>query len=272
MEFTPYGHCLLWSVPLITATVLGHALVFASYTWIPVSLRRVVGDSATQTFVKGHRLTVALFGLFILLCGFTHVMNILTMWIPLWWESAILTLTTGGVSMFTAKHLHSELHAFVLAQAEAAKHREALIFSKDAELAQLREGLQTAMADVGVKIKASEQWQQFYEGFWNFTPSILLAFERDGTLVSCNRAFESLLGYTMEEYNDKSVRGSAFDVEEANNYLAQLETRIVIAVTTVKAKDGTQHEILWKSSPYKDGIAYTVGVDLSDIRNHGFIN
>jgi two-component system, NtrC family, sensor kinase len=95
-QFTPHGFCLAWQPGLLWITVIAHAMTAYAYFGIPFMLALSMKSLA----VIPHWL-LALFGVFILLCGVSHVLEILAIWIPDYWWIAIEVGLTGLVSLLT---------------------------------------------------------------------------------------------------------------------------------------------------------------------------
>lgn len=86
----PHGYCLLWDPALVWTHVVSDALIAAAYFSIPLVLWRLLAIRRDVQFGW----MVALFAIFILACGMTHVMGILTLWVPAYgWEGLIKALT-----------------------------------------------------------------------------------------------------------------------------------------------------------------------------------
>ncbi|XBQ15092.1 MAG: sensor histidine kinase [Oceanicaulis sp.] len=97
-EYMPHGMCLLWQPWLVLLWAGSDALIFLSYTAIPIALLLVL----RQRKDVPHSGLVALFASFILLCGLTHLMGIVTLWWPIYPFVGALKLATGLVSLATA--------------------------------------------------------------------------------------------------------------------------------------------------------------------------
>lgn len=111
-NFMPHGHCFLWQPGTLWLNVGSDALIAGSYFLIPVAL---------YYFVRRRRKEIPyawlplMFGAFILLCGATHVMEILTVWHPIYREAGALKLATGVASFGTlASLLYIMPHAMQL--------------------------------------------------------------------------------------------------------------------------------------------------------------
>lgn len=97
-DYMPHGMCLLWQPWLVTLWAGSDLLIFLSYTAIPVALLTVLRKREDVP----HRGLVTLFASFILLCGLTHLLGIVTLWYPIYPWVGSVKLATGLVSMMTA--------------------------------------------------------------------------------------------------------------------------------------------------------------------------
>lgn len=97
-DYMPHGMCLLWEPWLVTVWAGSDLLIFLSYTAIPLALLTIL----RRRVEVPHPGIVALFASFILLCGVTHLMMIVTLWYPIYPWVSWIKLATGIVSMTTA--------------------------------------------------------------------------------------------------------------------------------------------------------------------------
>lgn len=96
--FMPHGMCLLWRPDLLLVHVISDALIAASYYSIPVALVYFVLKRRDLQF----RWIFILFGIFIMACGTTHLMEIWTIWQPVYWPEGIIKAVTAAASIGTA--------------------------------------------------------------------------------------------------------------------------------------------------------------------------
>jgi PAS domain-containing protein len=97
-DFIPHGHCYLWRPEIVWLHVASDALIALAYYSIPVTLFYFVRRRRDLAF----RWMFTLFGLFILSCGTTHVMEIWTLWNPTYRLDGVIKLVTGVLSAGTA--------------------------------------------------------------------------------------------------------------------------------------------------------------------------
>lgn len=98
MDFMPHGQCILWRPEVLGLMVFSDALIVLAYMTIPITLVHFVRRRRDLEF----NWIFYLFASFIVLCGLTHAMSILTIWKPIYRAEAVLKLMTGLVSMATA--------------------------------------------------------------------------------------------------------------------------------------------------------------------------
>ncbi|WP_428376695.1 response regulator [Lichenicoccus sp.] len=95
---TPHGFCLLWQPGLIWTTALADCGIGVAYFTIPLALLMFVRRRHDLVF----RPLFGLFAAFILLCGTSHFLDVLTLWIPAYGIEALVKVTTALVSLLTA--------------------------------------------------------------------------------------------------------------------------------------------------------------------------
>ncbi len=94
----PHGYCLLWEPELVWSHVAADAVIAAAYFSIPFILWRLL--RMRQDIEFGWML--GLFAVFILACGMTHVMGIVTLWVPAYGWEALIKIVTAVASLWTA--------------------------------------------------------------------------------------------------------------------------------------------------------------------------
>ena len=150
MDGIPHGYCLAWKPSLLWLHATSDAVVAAAYFVIPISLVRFIRQRRDVPF----NVVFVCFGLYILLCGTTHLLSVYNIWVPNWWLSGIVKALTAIASVATAAllvhllpqaialpsptqlnvantkleianaQLHAEAHERLAAQAALARARE----------------------------------------------------------------------------------------------------------------------------------------------------
>ena len=136
-NYLPHRYCYLVQPWLVWTNVSTDALIGISYgvlfgclSWIVISLRRVSGT-------KKYLWIFASFGLFIMACGVTHVMEVVTVWWPMYPLSAAFKVLCAAISVPTAIYFAKVTPAL---EGVLAKHIETLdltLRERDAALFEL---------------------------------------------------------------------------------------------------------------------------------------
>jgi PAS domain S-box-containing protein len=97
--YLPHGMCYLWNKQLLTLHAVSDSIICLSYLSISFSLAWLLYQLRRKT--PFNWIFIA-FGAFILACGFTHAMDVVVLWRPLYWLSGDMKLITSVVSLTTA--------------------------------------------------------------------------------------------------------------------------------------------------------------------------
>jgi signal transduction histidine kinase len=97
--FLPHAFCYSWDHRLITLHLVSDVLIWLSYVAIASTLVYLVWRARTD--MPFHWMFLA-FGVFIVACGFTHFMEVVTLWKPLYWLSGYMKAITAAASVMTA--------------------------------------------------------------------------------------------------------------------------------------------------------------------------
>jgi PAS domain S-box-containing protein len=144
-DFMPHGHCYFWRPEILWLHVLSDSGIALSYFAISASLLYILRKRKDLPF----RWLFALFGLFIAACGTTHLLNVVTVWAPIYRFDGVLKAMTALISMGTAWALvpiiprvlamtSLEMEALARLETEAklrAQHDVALIAAENVSLA-----------------------------------------------------------------------------------------------------------------------------------------
>lgn len=97
-SYMPHGYCLFWQPWLVFLFAGSDLLIFLAYSAIPFALLLFLKRRPDVRY----RGLVALFAAFILLCGITHLISLITLWVPVYPLHGLVKLFTGIVSAVTA--------------------------------------------------------------------------------------------------------------------------------------------------------------------------
>ena len=93
----PHGYCLAWSPLLLWLTIISDTLITLSYYVIPVVMFYFIRPRKDLLYSK----IVVLIALFIVACGTTHLMSLITIWIPVYGMETISKVITAVLSVIT---------------------------------------------------------------------------------------------------------------------------------------------------------------------------
>lgn len=93
----PHGICLTWRPELLWLHAVSDAVTALAYYSIPIALLVFAWRRQDLQF----RWIFVLFGVFITACGTTHVMGLLTLWVPVYREEGIVKAITALASILT---------------------------------------------------------------------------------------------------------------------------------------------------------------------------
>jgi C4-dicarboxylate-specific signal transduction histidine kinase len=97
-DFEPHGACYLWRPEIVWLHATSDSLIALSYYLIPILLIYFVRKRTDLPF----NWIFVMFGVFILACGTTHVMEVWTIWDPVYRLSGVIKAFTAVVSIATA--------------------------------------------------------------------------------------------------------------------------------------------------------------------------
>lgn len=147
--YVPHGYCLSWEPWLVVLFAFSDLVIFAAYSMIPIALMMFLRRRPDIRF----RGLVSLFAAFIMLCGITHLLSILTLWVPVYPLHGFVKFATGTVSAVTAVVLFALIPRLVAIPSprqleEANSQLQEEIASHEATFAKLREAQHTLEAKV----------------------------------------------------------------------------------------------------------------------------
>ncbi|MDP3009649.1 MAG: PAS domain S-box protein [Methylococcales bacterium] len=94
----PHGYCLSWSSLLLWLQVTSDVLITLSYYSIPLSLLYFIRQRKDLPYPW----LITMFGGFIVACGTTHILSVVTIWFPVYWLEGFVKAFTAFISVGTA--------------------------------------------------------------------------------------------------------------------------------------------------------------------------
>jgi len=175
--FMPHGMCYQWQPGILALHVISDGFISLAYLSISGTLLYFVH----RRIDLRHKWIFLCFAIFIIACGFTHAIEILTIWYPTYWISGGMKLITALASVSTAILLIRYFpNALRLPGPSAMEHARL-----DVE------------REVGVRERkhADEQFRLAIEA----APTGMLLMDVSGSIVLVNAQIEKLFGYPRSE-------------------------------------------------------------------------
>jgi signal transduction histidine kinase len=157
LDFMPHGHCYLWQPQLLWANVIADALITIAYYSIPIILFIFIRKRRDIPFGA----IFIIFGIFILSCGTTHLLEVVSVWNPVYRLDALVKVITALVSMLAVAMLIPVLPQALALPSLAALHLDLL--QRRAANISPAPGNETP-ADAAAKAKEAEYIRRASEG------------------------------------------------------------------------------------------------------------
>ncbi len=228
VAFIPHGHCYLWKSQLVSLHIVSDTLTTLSYYSIPLILFYFVRKRVDLPYPG----IFLLFGVFIISCGTTHLMNIWTLWHPNYWVSGWIKLMTAIVSLYTAVSL------FPLVP-------QALALKSPTQLEAANRQLQQEISE-RLKVElALRQSEQRYRAIIEDQTELIARFQGDGTLTFVNKAYCRFFKKSLEEIIDHSYKPIVFpeDQEKIDQHLQSIS--LENPVITLENRVIVENEVRW---------------------------
>ncbi len=192
----PHGHCFLWQPATLWLNVASDALIAGSYFAIPFVLYVLTRDLQLD---RRYAWIPVMFSAFILLCGLTHLMEIWTVWTPLYRLGGSLKAVTGVVSLATLGALVWIVpHARLLS---TPRQLEAQIRARTEELSETNAQLKAEIAArTAAELETSKAHQErertdlLLRTIVDSAPCLIYAKDLDGRMLLANPSALALIG------------------------------------------------------------------------------
>lgn len=198
----PHGFCLQWRPLLLWTLVASDSLIAVSYFSIPFA----IFFFANKRPDIPERWLFLLFGLFIIACGVTHLLDVLSIWRPHYWVNALAKTLTAALSFGTALVVWRMMPAALLApssQQLAQAKRELEVANAELEyrvqlrtqeLAGANEVLQATLSEKIRLHEAIDREKALLRGVIDSIPDLIFFKDTEGAYLGCNKAFETYFG------------------------------------------------------------------------------
>jgi PAS domain S-box-containing protein len=217
-NFLPHWYCYLGNRRLLWTNVIGDLIIGLSYVAISSTLAWIVHRAGRDLPYSGFFWA---FGLFIVSCGGTHFLEVVTVWKPVYWLAAAVKMVTAAASAGTA--------VVLLAAAD-----DILDFIGTAREAAARLG------------------NERYRALVDAAPMAVVSATPDLNITAWNPAAERTFGWTAAEAIGKKVSFVPPDKEEEHKNLVRETIAGTVTTgfeTTRMDRAGTRFPVSISSAP-----------------------
>jgi GAF domain-containing protein len=211
--FIPHGHCYLWKTELVGLHLISDLTIAIAYFSISLTLFYFVEKREDLPF----NWIFSLFGAFIILCGTTHLLEVWTLWHPVYWLSGTAKALTAIISVYTAIVLVKLIPQALLipSPSQLAAANQALeqqICDRELVEAQLQQVNNELQAQLAAEYR--KLFESIDQGFCIVEP-IFDAEEKpvDYRFLQVNPAFVRLTGLPVSAIG-KTIRELIPDIEQ----------------------------------------------------------
>jgi PAS domain S-box-containing protein len=289
--FMPHGMCYLWKPGLLALHVISDSLITLAYFSIPFTLLYFVRKRRDLEF----NWMFICFAVFIVACGTTHLMEIVTVWKPEYWLSGTIKAITAAASVPTAILLAKLIPEAVALPSPSALRREiAERHRAEQEVRAVNEALEARVAErtaelEAINLRLREEMRQRHEAeersrasralleaVVDNSPAVIYVKQLDGRYLLANRLYEQIFGLEHDSMLGRTDH-DLFDKPAADKFRA-MDRRVIAAdralseEESVPLRDGVRHYISVKA-PLRDadGKAFAVVGISTDITERKLI-
>jgi PAS domain S-box-containing protein len=248
--FMPHGMCYLWQPGVLALHVVSDAFIALAYATIPFTLLYFVRKRRDLQF----NWMFVCFAVFIVACGTTHVMEIVTIWTPVYWLSGGIKAITALASVPTAfllvklipdalrlpspSALRREIEVREHAEFEVRKANERLEARVAERTAQLEAANVQLREEARHRVQAEEAMRsnrQLLDAIIDNSAAAIYAKDLEGRYLLTNRRFEDLFGLKRGEVLGRTDH-TLFAHEIAEEFRAT-DQRAIASETALTAEE-----------------------------------
>jgi diguanylate cyclase (GGDEF)-like protein/PAS domain S-box-containing protein len=268
----PHGFCLKWNPFLLWTLVSSDAVITVSYFSIPFAL----WFFAKKRPDVRHRGLFVLFGLFIIACGITHLLDVLIIWHPNYWLTALAKAITAVISFSAATVLWLIMpnalrmpSAQQLQQAKSALERlnlelEDRVRDRTRELEFSNAQLQAALNELRALNQQIHREKTLLRGLLDNIPDYIFIKDTDSVYIACNKAVEAyfgapesrIVGKTDFDFVDAETAKSFRRIDQ--EMLARGE--LITTEEMITHPDGQQFYLETLKTPFRDNEGRILGL------------
>ncbi|MEB3340419.1 PAS domain S-box protein [Okeania sp.] len=234
-NFIPHGHCYLWQPELVWLHILSDSLIALAYFSIPIALIYFINQRKDLPYPE----IFVLFSAFIIACGLTHLMEVWTLWYPIYWLSGLIKGITAIISLLTAGNLIPLIPKL-------------LALSSPAQLKEINEKLKAEIVERQQIQTALQESEKRLGGILEIAKDAIISVDENQNISMFNQGAERIFGYQVNEVLGKSLNLLLPERYKTNHqhYLRQFSSGTVVSRPMASRhqawglrKDGTQFPI-----------------------------
>ena len=258
-EFIPHGFCYTWDPYVIWLNAASDALIAMAYYTIPLTLVYFVRRRRDLAF---HWIFLG-FALFIVACGTTHVIELWSIWYPMYWLAGVIKAITAAVSVATAAALIPLVpQALALPSPETLRRANLALQEAQQALRKTNEELECRVAERTTSLAATNAAllaeieerkradERLRESELQLRTAIVkspipaIIYGEDGAIRFLSQGWTDYSGYTLEDIPTVREWGEKSDLAKA-----RIEEPFAISETVcngeqvIRGKDG--HQRVW---------------------------
>ena len=191
-DFQPHGFCYLWNARLVWLHATSDLLIALAYLTIPVTLVWFIRKRRDLPFSW----IFVCFGVFIVACGATHVMEIWNLWHANYWLAGVIKAVTAAASIVTALLLIR-----LVPQALDLPSPQQWLFANAALQKEVQD-----RRELELNLRISESMYREHAELLELTHDAIFVRSLEKKILYWNRAAERLYGWQREEVRGRITR------------------------------------------------------------------
>ena len=257
-DFMAHGHCYFWRPEIVWLHAISDCVIAASYYFIPVMLVYLVRKRRDLPF---HWMFL-MFGIFILGCGTTHVMELWTLWHGTYRLAGLIKAITAAASVATAIALVPMIP-------------KAVTLPSPEQLRAANRELEKEIAARRLVEEALEAERNFVAAVLNTVDTLIVVADVDGKIIRCNGACLQAAGRAGQESTGKHIQTLFSQPEEGEHFegmvLASQSERPERFESSWTGQDGNERVISWSTTTLPDaggniGHVIAAGIDITEAK------
>ena len=179
--FQPHGYCYHWNSRLVWLNVVSDTLIALAYFTIPFTLVWFIRKRRDLPFSW----MFTLFGVFIIACGTTHLMEVWNLWHAQYWLAGVVKAVTAAASVTTAILLVRLMPMAI-------------------QIPSSGQWIQ-ANRELEKEIQERKQEEKKFRDFLEAAPDAIVIVDQEGKIVLVNSQTERMFGHERRELLDQRV-------------------------------------------------------------------